>query len=269
MERALEFGLRAYTSQSLPDMERAVSQLTGLLDAQTQISLMDDTETAFRYFHSIPDRIHYNLITQDHRKVSLVPHSYYSANEMTAYLLCQIGRAQDAEPFAREIRRIAPFAPASATILARVLERQGKVLEAIEVVNEALLHATTVHDAALCYYRMAYQQWRTGREDLANAAYRLTVALHTEISKQARQELDELLASNDDLSELSPTAACKKLAEAGMRIWDLEGFRDKMAQAAILCADQQLFTAASQLTLSLLEFQKDDAVTDVYRSFSV
>ena len=269
LERALEFGLRAYTSQSLPDMERAVSQLTGLLDAQTQISLMDDTETAFRYFHSIPDRIHYNLTTQDPRKVSLVPHSYYSANEMTAYLLCQIGRAQDAEPFAREIRRIAPFAPASATILARVLERQGKVLEAIEVVNEALLHATTVHDAALCYYRMAYLQWRTGREDLANAAYRLTVALHTEISKQARQELDELLASNDDLSELSPTAACKKLAEAGMRIWDLEGFRDKMAQAAILCADQQLFTAASQLTLSLLEFQKDDAVTDVYRSFSV
>ena len=137
------------------------------------------------------------------------------------------------------------------------------------MVNEALLHATTVHDAALCYYRMAYLQWRTGREDLANAAYRLTVALHTEISKQARQELDELLASNDDLSELSPTAACKKLAEAGVRIWDLEGFRDKMAQAAILCADQQLFTAASQLTLSLLEFQKDDAVTDVYRSFSV
>ena len=116
---------------------------------------------------------------------------------------------------------------------------------------------------------MAYLQWRTGREDLANASYRLTVALNTEISKQARQELDELLASNDDLSELSPTAACKKLAEAGMRIWDLEGFRDKMAQAAILCADQQLFTAASQLTLSLLEFQKDDAVTDVYRSFSV
>lgn len=269
LEETLAFGLRAYTSQSPSDMERAISLLSAQLDPQTQISLLDDTEAVFRYFHSIPDRIHYNLTTDDPRKVSLVPHNYYSANEMAAYLLCQVGRPEEAEPFAREIRRIAPYAPASATILARVFERQERIMEAIELVNEAILHATTVHDAALCYYRMAYLQWRMGREDLANASYRLTVALHTEISKQARKELDELLASDDKLKELSPTGACKKLAEAGVRIWDLEGFRYKMAQAAILCADQQLYPAASQLTLSLLEFQKDDAITDVYRSFSV
>lgn len=269
LEEALAFGLKAYTSQSGADMERAISRLSAQLDPQMQISLLDDTETVFRYFHSIPDRIHYNLTTDDARKVSLVPHSYYSANEMAAYLLCQVGRPEEAEPYAREIRRIAPYAPASATILARVLERQERVMEAIDLVNESILHATTVHDAALCYYRMAYLQWRMGREDLANAAYRLTVALHTEISKQARKELDELLASDDKLCELSPTQACKKLAEAGVRVWDLEGFRDKMAQAAILCADQQLYPAAAQLTLSLLEFQKDDAITDVYRSFSV
>ena len=228
--------------------------------------MMDDTEHIYRFFPSCADRLFFNLTNSDTREIRLVPRLYYSANELAAHLLCLLERPDEAEQFANEVIRIAPLSANAAVTKARVLEYQSKVFEAANFMNEALTKAATVHDAALCYYRMAYLQWKLGKNQLALAHYRMALELRCEISAQAAREMQELLAANPDLHAPDYDEACKALEQAGQKLWNLDDHRNELARAAVLCTDNNLFPCAAQLTMCLLEYKQDDAVASVFKS---
>ncbi|MBO4364917.1 MAG: hypothetical protein J5804_01325 [Eggerthellaceae bacterium] len=264
---ALSYGAAAFVSRQAPEMEKAVTKLSSALSPTMQIELMDDTESVFRHFRNTAERVSYNLHFADKRHVHMVPRAYYAANEMTAHLLCLLNRPDEAESYVDEIVRLAPLSASAIATKARVLEELSRMFEAIDLMNDAILDAPTVHDAALCYYRMAYLQWRTGRHDVAAATYRASISMRTDIGFQAQKELDELLESDSDLQDCSEDDAFAIMEAGGVNIWPREERREEIAKAAVLCADQQVYPAAHQLGLALLEFRHDDALIDVCRSF--
>ena len=263
---AVALGMSVYTSQSHTDIQMALDRLTEALTPQLQISMMDDTETVFRYFQNSAERLFYNISIQDKREVKLVPRVYYTANELAAHLLCLLNRSDEAMPFADEVMRIAPISSNAAVTKARVLEFQSKIFEAVDLMNEAAKRAATVHDAALCYYRMAYLQWRLGKNKLSYACYRIAQGLRTEISIQATKEMQELLESDDSLVELTASEACRVLDKEGLHVWDVDDHRNELARAAVLSTDQLIYPCAAQLTMNLLEYKQDDAVACIFRS---
>ena len=268
LDEALASAATAFVSHKEADVEQAVFKLKKALSPSMQIAYLDDTESVYRHFRSTAERLIYNLHHADRRSVRMVPRSYYAANELIVHLLCLLGRAEEAEAYADEIVRIAPISASAIMTKARVLEDLSRLFEASNLVNASILEAPTVHDAALCYYRMAYLQWRTGRHDVAAACYRASIALRTDIAPQAQAELDELLESDDELHDYSQIEAPDVMRDGGVNIWPMEERRAEIAKAAVLCTDEKLYPAAHQLSVALLEFRHDDALIDVCRSLS-
>lgn len=265
---ALTAGAMAFASHQPSDLERAIGQLTQALSPTMQIELMDDTESVFRHFRNTAERISYNLHHSDERQVRLAPRAYYAANEMAAHILCLLERPEEAEPYVDEVVRLAPLSASAVVTKARVLEDMSRLFEAIDLVNAAILDAPTVRDAALCYYRMAYLQWRTGRHDVAAAAYRASIALRTEIAPQAQSELNDLFETDSEQQDYSVEEAFTIMEDGGVNIWPREQRREEIAKAAVLCTDNHLYPAAKQLGMALLEFRHDDALIDICRSLS-
>lgn len=268
LEETLQFCTQAYTSRDGNRIEQAARRLEDAITPMMQLGTMDDTETVFRYFRNTAERLSYNLYTTEKRRVHLVSRAYYNANEMMAYLLTVLDRGEEALPYAEEITRIAPISANAAVTKARVLERQLRVFEAMDVINDVIPKCATVSDAALCYYRMAYLQWNMGSHDAAVACYGLCIALHTDITHQAQAELEELLQSDDALKGLSVVECLKVLEREQINVWPAFQRGEEITRAAVLCTDEGLYGPAQSLSLSLLEFIHDDALIDLCHSFS-
>lgn len=266
---ALTYGAMAYASRQQHEIEKAITKLSEAITPSMRITMMDDTETVFRYFRNTAERVVYNLHYADKRQVRMVPINYFAANEMAAHLLCTLNRPDEAKPYVDEIMRIAPISASAAATKARLLEEQSRMFEAIDLINGTISKCSTVHDAALCYYRMAYLQWRTGNHTAAEACYRMSISLHGDVSAESQSELDKLLETDADLKDMGLEEAMQVLKKHGVTIWSKSDRNREIARAAVLCADELLYPAAQQLCLALLEFSHDDALIDVCRSFSL
>ena len=147
-----------------------------------------------------------------------------------------------------------------------MLEEQSKLFEAIDLVGGYIAQAPTMRDASLAYYRMAYLQWRVGSHEGSAACFRTAIAMHTDIAAQAQTELSELLDSDSEQKDYSEEEALEVLQAKGIDIWPREERFAEIARAAIACTNDQLYPAAQQLALAILEYRRDDALIDVYRS---
>ena len=187
------------------DLERALGLLDAALVPLAQAgSYADGPTRVFRYFNSAAERVRFNRTVADGRDVVLVPDAYYAAHSLAARVLTQLGRAEEAQVHADELARIAPVTPDAALSRVRVLEAQERIFECVDVLVDALGYAATAREMSICLYRLAYMEWRLGRNRLAVACYERSMRLHGEIASQAKEELDELLESEPGLSRLDP-----------------------------------------------------------------
>lgn len=251
------------------DLERALGLLDAALVPLAQAGAYADGPTrVFRYFNSAAERVRFNRTAADGRDVVLVPDAYYAAHSLAARVLTQLGRAEEAQVHADELVRIAPVTPDAALSRVRVLEAQERIFECVDVLVDALGYAATAREMSICLYRLAYMEWRLGRNRLAVACYERSMRLHGEIAGQAREELDELLDSEPGLSRLDPEECARELSAAGIPLGDADGARRAMEEAAAACVDARLMGISRAYLAVALEVDRDDALLGVYRSLA-
>lgn len=251
------------------DLERALGLLDAVLVPLAQAGAYADGPTrVFRYFNSAAERVRFNRTVADGRDVVLVPDAYYAAHSLAARVLTQLSRAEEAQVHADELARIAPVTPDAALSRVRVLEAQERIFECVDVLVDALGYAATAREMSICLYRLAYMEWRLGRNRLAVACYERSMRLHGEIAAQAKEELDELLESEPGLSRLGPEECARELSAAGVPLGDANGARHAMEEAAAACVDAHLMGISRAYLAVALEVDRDDALLGVYRSLA-
>lgn len=251
------------------DLERALGLLDAVLVPLAQAgAYADDPTRVCRYFNSAAERVRFNRTVADGRDVVLVPDAYYAAHSLAARVLTQLGRAEEAQVHADELARIAPVTPDAALSRVRVLEAQERIFECVDVLVDTLGYTATAREMSICLYRLAYMEWRLGRNRLAVACYERSMRLHGEIAAQAREELDELLGSEPGLSRLDPEECARELSAAGVPLGDADGARHAMEEAAAACVDARLMGISRAYLAVALEVDRDDALLGVYRSLA-
>lgn len=251
------------------DLKRALGLLDAALVPLAQAgSYADGPTRVFRYFNSAAERVRFNRTVADGRDVVLVPDAYYAAHSLAARVLTQLGRAEEAQVHADELARVAPVTPDAALSRVRVLEAQERIFECVDVLVDAMGYAATAREMSICLYRLAYMEWRLGRNRLAVACYERSMCLHGEIASQAKEELDELLESEPGLSRLGPEECARELSAAGIPLGDADDARRAMEEAAAACVDARLMGISRAYLAVALEVDRDDALLGVYRSLA-
>lgn len=249
-------------------LEEALQDLEGVLSPITEMGIyLDDEKCVYRYFNSVAERIAYNREADDgKRAVRLVPDEYYAAHSLSARILSMLGRNDEALAHADELMRIAPVTPDAVLGKVRCLEEQSRIFESADLLKEAIGFSSTARDMSICFYRLAYMEWKLGRNDLAIACYQRSISLHPEMAANAQGELNDLLAANEDLEPLRESEVVPTLEAGGLPVGDLDRIRSMTEEALIACTDAELFNVARPLASVLIEIDRDDALIDVRRS---
>ncbi|MBP3894347.1 MAG: tetratricopeptide repeat protein [Atopobiaceae bacterium] len=231
---------------------------------------LDDNTCVYRYFGSVSERIHHNaVIDEGGREIRLVPDSYFNAHSDASIALGMLGRYDEAAAHADICMRLAPTSTYATMRKVRILEAQSRIYEAADLIIESLRHAVTPRDAAICLYRLAYMEWKLGREDLAAACYQRSMNWDTEMQSQAREELNDLLESAKDLERPTDEQADALLAREGIPLGCVRTDGEHTLAAAVACMDAHAFLPASPLMAVLFGMNGDDVVMGIYRSLKV
>ena len=256
----------------LPTHEELVSALDALEGALSPITEMgvylDDGDSVYRYFNSVAERVRYNRTADDGgRRVRLVPDEYYAAHAEAARILNALGRHDEALAHAEELMRVAPATPDAALCKVRCLEGQARIFEAADLLSDAVCYSATARDMSICFYRLAFMEWKLGRGDLSVACYQRAIDLHGEIAGQARQELRDLIeAESPALALLEDSQVIPTLEEGGLPAGPVGALREELRDAVAACTDAGIFSVAWPLAGALLEVCRDDALVNVHQS---
>ncbi len=231
---------------------------------------LDDESTAYRYFGSVCERIVHNLTIDEHgRQIRLVPDAYFNAHANASVALGMLGRNDEALEHADICMRLAPTSTYAALRKVRILEAQSRIYEAADLIVKALRTAATAHDVAVCHYRLAFMEWKLGREDLAAACYVRSLTWNTDVVPQAREELDDLVSAIDGLERPTPEQADSLLAREGIPLGCVKTDLDRMLAAGVACMDDHAFYTARGLMAALFAMNSDDVIMGVYRSLAI
>lgn len=258
-------------SEDNADPETVVRLLENALAPIEDMGIyLDDERNAYRYFGSVSERINHNLfVNEGGREVCLVPDSYFNAHSSASIALGMLGELDRALAHAEICLRLAPTSIFATMRKVRILEAQSRTYEAADLIIAALQHATTPRDAAICHYRLAYMEWKLGREDLAAACYQRSLSWDTEVASQSQEELDDLLSSNENLERPTAEQADALLAREGIPLGCVRTDGEHTLGAAVACMDAGALLSAQTLLSVLFAMKSDDVVMGVYRSLKV
>lgn len=251
-----------------PDPEAAIPVLREVLDPILSFGFYaDDESCVYRYFGSVAERLVFNTRIDDHaRTVRLVPDSYYNALSYLSSALTALGQHAEAVEIAEEMMRIAPASMDAVMRKVRALENEARIFEAAELIKEHMTLAATPRDAALAHYRLAYMQWKLGREDLAAACYQRALTWDTPLSEMARSELNDLLESYEELERSTPQEAVKILEAEGIPLGYTAADQSLMLTSATLLMDEHAFLVAQPLLSVVCSAEGDDVLVSLRRS---
>ena len=74
----------------------------------------------------------------------------------------------------------------------------------------------TTRDLGICFYRLAFIEWKLGHGQLAAACYARATELRSDVADQANVELEELLANDPQLKRVGGEEARKMIEAAGL-----------------------------------------------------
>lgn len=259
--------LNAKPTHSAEELEAELARLESALDpARETARYVDDTEHVFRFFNSVPERVRYNRTHDDEgRELRLVPDEYYGAHSQAAQILMALERPAEALAHADELVRVAPVSPDAALVRVRCLEELSRIYDAEAQLKDAVGYASCLHDLALCFYRLAFMEWKLGRGRASVACYRRAAELHAGVRERSLQELREVVEEEPG-ADVDEDGVETALAEAEIPYGDVEGIRTMARDAAVACTDAGLLSAARPLAGVLMEACHDDVLRDVYES---
>ena len=260
--------LNARPGHTEKELVEALRRLDAALEpAQQTARYEDDTEHVYRFFNSVAERVRYNQTIDDHgRELRLVPDEYYAAHTQAAVILTALGRHEEALAHTDELVRIAPVTPDATLARVRVLEELSRIYEAEAALKEAIGFASCLHELAVCFYRLAFMEWKLGRGQLSVACYQRAAELHSSVRERAAKELRDVLAADEGARQLTRDEAREAILAAGLPYGDVDQIRTMARDAAVACADAGLLGAARPLVGVLLEADHDDVLADIYGS---
>lgn len=249
-------------------LDDALASLVKALGPVTEMGMyLDDADSVYRYFNSIAERVYYNRNLDDHvRATRLVPDAYYVGHSEAARILNILGRFDEALAHDDELIRIAPATPDALLTKVRTLEGQSRIFEASDLIQKAVAMSGTTRDLGICFYRLAFMEWRLGQGQLAVACYVRAAGLRSDVADQANVELEELLSNDPQLKRATDEEARTTIEAAGLPYGSTSDMSSATAACARACTDANLFRPAKAFTGMLLELDYDDALVDVYRS---
>ncbi len=253
------------------EVDAAVASLREALDPLMATgTYLDDSDNVYRYFNSMAERVRYNQLNANElRRVCLVPDEYYAANTRASRMLCALERPCEALPFAEEAVRLAPICCDAALTKVRCLEEASRLYEASEVLVGAIRTAVSTNDLAICFYRLAFMQWRLNRPKVAAACYLRAIAINRDLAARIKVELGELMASaGKDCVPQGEDEVRAILTSANIPFGDTEKIRADALLAAQACVDAQAFAVAQPLVGVAVQAHHDDALMRVYRSLA-
>ena len=249
----------------------ALASLDKTLGPITDMGMyLDDTDNVYRYFNSFAERVYYNrILPKDARTTRLVPDAYYVGHSEAARILNLLERYDEALVHDEELVRIAPATPDALLAKVRTLEEQGSIFEAADLLKKAILISSTSRDLCICFYRLAFMEWKLGEGQLAVACYVRSMGFRSDVARQAQQELDELIATEPQLKKVTGDEAREMIKAAGLPYGDVPSMRRTTAACACACTDANLIGPARAFAEMLLDLNYDDALVDVCRSLAI
>jgi tetratricopeptide (TPR) repeat protein len=249
----------------------ALASLDKTLGPITDMGMyLDDTDNVYRYFNSFAERVYYNrILPKDARTTRLVPDAYYVGHSEAARILNLLERYDEALVHDEELVRIAPATPDALLAKVRTLEEQGSIFEAADLLKKAILISSTSRDLCICFYRLAFMEWKLGEGQLAVACYVRSMGFRSDVARQAQQELEELIATEPQLKKVTSDEAREMIKAAGLPYGDVPSMRRTTAACACACTDANLIGPARAFTEMLLDLNYDDALVDVCRSLAI
>ena len=249
----------------------ALASLDKTLGPITDMGMyLDDTDNVYRYFNSFAERVYYNrILPKDARTTRLVPDAYYVGHSEAARILNLLERYDEALVHDEELVRIAPATPDALLAKVRTLEEQGSIFEAADLLKKAILISSTSRDLCICFYRLAFMEWKLGEGQLAVACYVRSMGFRSDVARQAQQELDELIATEPQLKKVTGDEAREMIKAAGLPYGDVPSMRRTTATCACACTDANLIGPARAFAEMLLDLNYDDALVDVCRSLAI
>ena len=251
-------------SSALEELERSLSPITEMG------IYLDDADTVYRYFNSVAERVVYNRTVDDGRRaVDLVPDEYYSAHATASRILNMLGRSEEAIAHVQETVRVAPVTTDAKLGMVRCLEEQSRILRGGRPPQGCHLARGNGagHVNLLLPPRLHGVEARQGRPRRG-----MLPALDRpppRVSPQhARAELQDLIASEEGLSELPDDEVLPALEAAGIPVGPVGEVRSVMLAAAAACTDAGAFDVARPLAGALAEIDHDDVIIDVRRSLT-
>jgi len=268
LQVAVERAARLLEDDEHPDPQKAVEILREALGPILEFGFYADDESCeYRYFGSLSERIVYNTHYDIHtREVRLVPDSYYNALGLLASAYNLMEQSEDAIAIANEMIRIAPVSVDAHMRKVRALENESRILEAANLIRECAVYAATPRDAAFALYRLAYMEWKLGREDLAAACYVRALTWNTPFSEPSASELDDLLGAYPHLKRPDPDEAVAALAREGIPVGFTDAQRELTLTVATLMVDEHVFYVAQPLLAVVCAATGDDVYVGIRRT---
>ena len=255
-----------------PDAEALEKTLTEL-ESQVLPTLdmglyLDDSDSIYRYFDSLSERIAYNLaFPHEPRKLVLIPDTYFMSLSRMARAYNLLEQPEKAERFAQEAHRISPLGIDATLLLVRTLEDQSKIFEATKLLKELIAHIFSSSDVALIYYRLAYMEWKLGRSDLCAACYQMAILIGGSVAQPAKEELEDLLKADTSVKKLDTSQEVFSFLEQnGVPIFDQKTTFNKAVAIASACVNDGIYCVGQNMLKNCLEITFDDAAAKVESS---
>ena len=232
--------------------------------------------------NSITERAAYNRAhTQDTRRVELLPDEYANVlvHTITDYLNHDICDASEIKPYVEELLRIGNSACYNINLATKYYLKNSQPYTAIKLCKNGLKYSLSKQDAAIYAYLAAYASWQAGDIKTATGLYLLAQDSNTIISKQARNELSDLISEYPEYKEAKTEDIYKYIRENGWATnlqesyeltdqippTDVLTYDALMKTGIIYAADEGVYDLADQFIPEQLD-KKTDLMAAIARS---
>lgn len=261
------------TANTMLEHGQARGAIDALTDALAPVDALDtyrDTsKVAWREFTSYVGRALYNrLLAKPGQRVRLAPDSYYGAQLLMASALIMDGRPAQALGFARRAQDLNPLDVSGTLRVVRALELLGRLEDACDELKRYLDLAFDPQGVGMCYYRLAYLEWKLGRTELADACYQKAVVSRSSIVGTAMLELQTMRLTTAS-GEVAPEDVDDVLEHAKIPLAPTDRVVEVLVEGAQAATDAEVFPVAKSFAGLLGMLSGDDVIHGVANSIEL
>lgn len=264
LSRATAIALDQISSGKSADAIETLTDVLAPVDALDTYA--DGNGVVWREFTSYVSRALYNrLLAKEGEKVRLVPDAYFAAQLLMASALIDSGRQEEALGFARRAQDLCPFDVSGTLRAARCFELDHDFEAAANELIQQLEYAFDPQSVGVCYYRLAFLEWKLGEAGVADACYQKAVMSHSACSMAAHIELMSLRVESGS-DGVAAEDVEETLRRANIPLAPTERVVEVLVEAAQGATDAEVFPVARGFATLLSALSGDDVMHGVANS---